>query len=749
MTNDFAKLALETGGSIVNLTMPSNECVGFALTNPSIFYHDCEVLLNIRNVQYSLFHSEKEQKFQNQWGVLTYLHPEDDISLTTKNAFSTKFPYEQPKYVDTSKLDVKPLWEFVGLEDARIVVWDDRTFLCGVRRDTTTNGQGRMELSEIVDGVEIARFRIDPPSDTYCEKNWMPIVDLPFHFVKWSNPTEVVKVNLETLTSETIITQNQPHISLPRDLRGGSQVITYNHHYIAVTHEVQLWNNQKGNKDGQYYHRFIVWDKDWNIVHTSNEFKFIDANIEFCCGMTQVNNEFWMTFGYQDSTAFLLKMPCENLWSWVTKKHCSLSAFFTYEYSEKYKLERFVKDCQNPTTNFDLATEYFKTEHYPSAMSFFLRSAELGTDENLIYESLLGVAFCLARLGRRRASEKTALLNAIAFCPHRFEAYFHLSCFYESEQDYFNCYAMIKIAIKNFDIENKYKFFPNVEFYKLKFQLAYSSWWVGRFSDSRKYMFELASEYNESFDPMYKQMIQNNITRLGSGDEFVRYKKDFVNDFKFPFEGIETIYQNYSQSYQDMFILTMLDGKKNGTYLEIGSADPFYGNNTFLLESAFGWEGQGLEILPQEVEKYNQSRKNKALLKNALEVDYDALLTEMSNYYQNDGCFDYLQVDCEPPAVSFEILKMIPLDKFKFAVITFEHDYYADLEKKIRQESRAYLESKGYIRVVGNVSMNDYCPYEDWWVHPDLVSEDKIQEVLNANESVVNIQNFMLGYNVK
>jgi hypothetical protein len=108
-----------------------------------------------------------------------------------------------------------------------------------------------------------------------------------------------------------------------------------------------------------------------------------------------------------------------------------------------------------------------------------------------------------------------------------------------------------------------------------------------------------------------------------------------------------------------------------------------------------------------------------------------------------------LQVDCEPPAVSFEILKMIPLDKFKFAVITFEHDYYADLEKKIRNESRAYLEEKGYIRVVGNVSMNDYCPYEDWWVHPDLVNHSKIEEVLNDNESVVNIQKFMVGYNKK
>ena len=41
------------------------------------------------------------------------------------------------------------MWDFVGLEDARLVKWNETYYLCGVRRDTTTNGQGRMELSEI------------------------------------------------------------------------------------------------------------------------------------------------------------------------------------------------------------------------------------------------------------------------------------------------------------------------------------------------------------------------------------------------------------------------------------------------------------------------------------------------------------------------------------------------------------------------------------------------------------------------
>ena len=37
--------------------------------------------------------------------------------------------------------------DFIGLEDGRLLKWNDKYYLTGVRRDTTTNGQGRMELS--------------------------------------------------------------------------------------------------------------------------------------------------------------------------------------------------------------------------------------------------------------------------------------------------------------------------------------------------------------------------------------------------------------------------------------------------------------------------------------------------------------------------------------------------------------------------------------------------------------------------
>jgi predicted GH43/DUF377 family glycosyl hydrolase len=216
--------------------------------------------------------------------------------------------------VDTSTFDIyEPLWEFVGLEDARIIEWDNKLYLSGVRRDTTTNGVGRMELSEIQvnkDGVkEISRVRIEPPNDpnSYCEKNWMPVIDKPFHYVKWANPTELVRVNPNAGTSQTVHVSSP--ISLPRDLRGGSQIIPYKDGYFAITHEVDLFKSEEGRKDAVYYHRFMVWDKDFNIVKVTPEFHFMDADVEFCVGIAEYGDEYLITFGFQDNAAYLLRAP--------------------------------------------------------------------------------------------------------------------------------------------------------------------------------------------------------------------------------------------------------------------------------------------------------------------------------------------------------------------------------------------------------------------------------------------------------
>lgn len=328
MIDNFSKLCLDNGGDIMPLVIPADLTNGTGITNPSILIDGDNILLNIRHVGYSLYLCENNQRFQTKWGPdyspFCYLHPEDDCTLRTVNYLCdldiNNFNTLSLKInkVDTSKLDIEPVWEFIGLEDARLVRWDGKLYMCGVRRDTKTNGEGRMELSEIVNGVEINRYRIEPPNDpnSYCEKNWMPVLDKPYHFVKWSNPTEVVEVDINTLTSKTVYLSNN-YKQLKRDIRGGSQVIRLGEYYIALTHEVDLWRTKHGKKDGKYYHRFIVWNQNFEIVKVSDEFNFMAAGVEFCCGMAIYGDDILITFGYQDNASFLLKSPISYIKNFI------------------------------------------------------------------------------------------------------------------------------------------------------------------------------------------------------------------------------------------------------------------------------------------------------------------------------------------------------------------------------------------------------------------------------------------------
>jgi hypothetical protein len=311
---NLVKQIIQSGGSITPLIIPSDLTNGTGLMNPSIYVDKGKLILNLRHVNYTLYHCENEQLFNNNWGPLVYLNPENDIHLRTTNwlcELNDDLTIKKWNKVDTSKLDVEPVWEFIGLEDGRVVRWDDKLYLCGVRRDTKTNGEGRMELSELKKHKEVKRSRIEPPNDpnSYCEKNWMPVTDIPYHFVKWANPTEVVKVDPETNTSETVILKDG--VGPYQNLRGGSQIIPYGDDRICIIHECDLWKNQLGQKDAKYTHRFVIWDADWNIKHISESFSFMNGEVEFCCGLAEYQDNLLITFGFQDNAAYILKSPKE------------------------------------------------------------------------------------------------------------------------------------------------------------------------------------------------------------------------------------------------------------------------------------------------------------------------------------------------------------------------------------------------------------------------------------------------------
>ena len=137
----------------------------------------------------------------------------------------------------------------MGLEDVRLVEWNNKLYGIGVRRDLDTKGTGRMEISELeiteTQVKEVSRYRIPgpPPDNEYCMKNCTPILDKPFHLLKWTNPTCLMKFDISG--GETEIFETTSHISFNTDLRGGSQVIPYKNGYLSILHETQLYKSEQ------------------------------------------------------------------------------------------------------------------------------------------------------------------------------------------------------------------------------------------------------------------------------------------------------------------------------------------------------------------------------------------------------------------------------------------------------------------------------------------------------------------------
>ena len=397
----------------------------------------------------------------------------------------------------------------------------------------------------------------------------------------------------------------------------------------------------------------------------------------------------------------------------------------------------YIHNPDDPEINFNLAREYDAIGQTGAALSFYLRCAERSTDILLQYRAILHCALCFERQRCRDGTEKTLLQKAIALMPRRPEAYFLLSRLHEILKEWQECYTMACVGIELFDPEESY--IEQVEYpghFALLFQKGVAAWWVGHLEEAKEIMEDLKFHY--ALTDSYAQATNNNLATIGYPNTTINYTGAQAQQLRHKFSGSNTIDKNYSQSLQDIFVLSMLDGKQQGSYVEIGSAEPFYNNNTALLETKFGWSGISLDIDQNKIADFVQQRTNPALCLDATTVDYAKLFKEM-NLPVN---IDYLQIDCDPPKVSYAILTSMPFDQFKFAVITFEHDYYYN--KVIRDQSREFLIKHGYQLVVGDIAYNQKNSYEDWWCHPDLVDPEVLKKMSDQTDVINYAGRYML-----
>lgn len=403
------------------------------------------------------------------------------------------------------------------------------------------------------------------------------------------------------------------------------------------------------------------------------------------------------------------------------------------------QLNNYLAYPHVPETNFALARWYEEQGHDSPAVSFYIRVAEfaeeIGFEDNsdlliLAYEALLRAHFCIDRQKTRELTAKSLLQRAISLVPDRPEAYYLLSRFEQKRMNWVEAYMLSCIG---FELEApEVSLSTNVGYtgpQSFLLPRAISAYHWGRGTEARKILQELVTNYRPSMPFEERKIVAQLLSKWGVGDASVADVPYIASrdrgQIKYEFDGIDNIERNYSQAYQDMFVLTVLNGKEGGTYLEIGSEEPHYKSNTFLLEDKFNWKGVSVEIDQAEVERFASHRKNPVLCADATKVDYEGLIGKVG--LPKD--IDYLQIDTEPPSTTFNVLLSIPFETYRFGVITYEHDYAVDFSKVYRERSRKYLQSMGYVLVVPDVGPTDWYSFEDWWVHPELVDVERLHSL--------------------
>lgn len=487
MNNNFSKYILEHGGFIKKLELPVYMSEGLGQCNPSVFIDNNKLLCNIRRVNY-MFHLCLTNHWNSAYGPTNYHHPDQDLNLRTENFMCELNPNTLEVIQDTlHHIDYQPYepkWNFVGEEDVRIVRWDDKLFVTGCRRDTETTGISRMELSEIENFKEISRTRIPAPgkNDSYCEKNWMAVLDKPYHYIKWCNPVELVKYDPEKNITETVLIKPQTYASNDQicDLRGSSQVIPVDDYYIAIVHEVNLWYNRYKERAAAYYTRFVVWDKNWDTVKLSDRFWFMNFPVEFTNGLAFDGKDFIIPFSVYDNAAFIAKLNKNALFEFIGigNPKNTKSGFVVNN-----KLYEYIMNISDPTYSYIFGMDYYNNKQYSCAHAFFMRTAELSVDKpqykKIGYDAYYMMQKCLEFVGNRTDKMLKQYNILIQSDPTRYEAFFELSRMYYGGPVNANDptvgmgYASIAMELfKNYSPITGIQTNKDIEEEKLKFQYA-------------------------------------------------------------------------------------------------------------------------------------------------------------------------------------------------------------------------------------------------------------------------------------
>lgn len=191
-----------------------------------------------------------------------------------------------------------------GLEDLRLFEYNEKLHFIATQREYMQANKNRM----IMGLYDIENFTckdaniLEPPTDTYCEKNWIPLIkENQLHFIYSWYPMKIGKLN-ESNKLEIVQEYTVPDTF--KNLKGSTAFIPYRNILLGIVHY---------SIDGEprrYYHRLVILDPNTlEPKALSVPFIFERIGIEYCIGFNIDGSmlEFW--YSKHDKDASYMKVP--------------------------------------------------------------------------------------------------------------------------------------------------------------------------------------------------------------------------------------------------------------------------------------------------------------------------------------------------------------------------------------------------------------------------------------------------------
>jgi hypothetical protein len=305
----FSRRLLDfTGANTTEYDYPKID--GYNASSAAYLFHEGEHWLNTRYVNYWYY--------DDGW----YMFYDGTNIIRSKNVLSKlSTQYITLDYREICETIDLPSYDTYsrGIEDLRLYSFDGRVKYIATTVGYHSNGGNHMIMGNYnTDTLNLTDSHlIEPPTDTFLEKNWVPLVldnpDSIYHgrelfIYKWG-PFEVGEIREGSHKLHIVYREDSTrHAPFFHKMKGSANFVDTGKVLVGVVHFSEELRPR------HYFHMLVELDRTTlEPIRYSDPFYFDHVSIEFCIGFAVTTDDYLFWISRKDRDPLLVRVPVQTM----------------------------------------------------------------------------------------------------------------------------------------------------------------------------------------------------------------------------------------------------------------------------------------------------------------------------------------------------------------------------------------------------------------------------------------------------